>query len=276
MDAKLLKMDLDEQSRRAAHFLIGVYRDTVEESAASSVFGSSRRSDRGVLYRSGQRAQLIMIKAAEAILQKIGDYPLKEAVERLWPIVLNAKDGGITLHALPTHFTAKVTELVDELSTLSEWECVYAISAMDLGQASIAVGRCTFHVFSQEDSLLWGKRFQCGMYSPPSDVDVGPWNNYGWGQLRSDRLVGGVVGVTRVKAADHDHALTAGAKIVEESLQLVTFEQATTIGFTHPFPFAETPSPAANTFGFCIALNKRASSITQSIGAAVGLRAIAS
>lgn len=251
-------MDTDQLLDRVAKILMTTYLQTTpwNEGTKDNILEAhsirpSRVSDRK--YRLGPIALATAETASKVFVSGLDNYPIKPATDMLIEAVVAVQDEGLPIRQVESRLREVANERFTKLSQLAEWEFLTPIAGMYLEAGPIKLGRCRFQVFDEQELRRWAQRYSTGKYDPPANAPIhqsalDPM----FGLCGNPNLVGQVVAVVRIGAADANHAEAAGEAVIEEALNLLRYGQITLAGFGWAFPEIRIRPPESfSCISFC-------------------------
>ena len=249
--------------------LMTAYRDcrpdNVEErDSAKGVY--VRKSDAGIAYAIGQSAPSYMRSAATMLADECDRYPADAAEEKLWKLILNAKDTCPALNVASVALANGVKLIADELEVLGDWECIALITGINPSELPLVLGGARFFVCTAQEFDALHDRFCKGEPSLASSM----WNASlnGFGGIR--QIIGHTVASVGVRAADAKHAQYSASLAIQQALDLLCYAQAV-YGFELPFPEIGVQNSPRRTLAITMRQDVPELPTNQTIDAAYGL-----
>lgn len=249
--------------QRVARMLVAAYASISPDIDGPEAHrDGSYRSPDGVRYRIGPKSNGILEACARIASTHTHAYPMGKLADSLRKSILSAKDQNITMQEIHARFQGDVRALIQEHSSLDEWEVIMAVARLNVRQESITLGRCHFQQFdravyeAKRASFVEGKHAsvaQCwdGLYNGPGGLE---------------QLIDGPVAIASVSAADQDHAQSLAIKEVQDSLNVWCYGLIAIGGFTWDFPQVRLDSDFRQQLGLCIRKDSFRLSAMQRVG----------
>lgn len=256
---------------RVARALMSGYRmiEPYDESKSYDVWVRHGiwRSPADERYHAGPEVFDSVERATKLFSGVFVDYPIDSLAKKVQDVLLGVKDHAAPLQNAQERLASGIQQLASELSALGDWEVVGAVTGIDMSEGSFAVGQCQVFQMDEVTFQLWGKRYATGLYNPPETAPILA-NWYHDEQALIDQSVASI----RIKAADSDHARWLAKVRLEESLNLLRYAQAATVGFDWPFPEIGLHVGRSHSHELSIRLDDRDFSTSKTLGGPIGTR----